>query len=270
MNRRDLIICLICLLLAMVSFFVAGSQLDYINTQRAEMGLVLNVASLQSTDSPQFEAPPPSLAFATVALGAFRGLIVDVLWIRADRLQSEGQFFDAKQLAEWITILQPRFAAVWEFRSWNMAYNISVAIPATQPNERWRWVKNGYELLRDTGIPQNPKSIVLYRQLAMIFQNKIGDVLDEAHKYYKLQLAHAMEPLIGGADDVYFGELINAPKDLEKLLNEPEIADFVQALKQADSSFADNDQLSDKYLTLRQNPNLFTPAAFAVIDRYRA
>ncbi|MHC4266712.1 MAG: hypothetical protein ACYSUK_12405, partial [Planctomycetota bacterium] len=38
----------------------------------------------------------------------------------------------------------------------------------------------------------------------------------------------------------------------------------------ADSSFADNDQLSDKYLTLRQNPNLFTPAAFAVIDRYRA
>ena len=39
-----------------------------------------------------------------------------------------------------------RFSAVWEFHAWNMAYNISVAIPNTRPNERWRWVKNGQQL----------------------------------------------------------------------------------------------------------------------------
>ncbi|MHC4759463.1 MAG: hypothetical protein ACYTE8_12475, partial [Planctomycetota bacterium] len=159
MNKRDIIICLACVVLSIVCFIAAGSQLGNINDQRSELGLVLNAASLETAGITQFEAPPPSLAFATVALGAFRGLIVDVLWIRADRLQQEGQYFDAKQLSEWITTLQPRFAAVWEFRSWNMAYNISVAIPASQPSERWRWVKNGYELLRDKGIPQNPKSI---------------------------------------------------------------------------------------------------------------
>jgi hypothetical protein len=260
MNTRDLTICLGCVVIAISLFFVAGGQLNYINSQRTEMNIVAG-EELQNV--------PPSLAFATVALGAFRGLIVDVLWLRADRLKGEGQFFDAKQLAEWITILQPRFSAVWEFRSWNMAYNISVAIPATRPDERWRWVRNGYELLRDKGIPLNPKSISLYRQLALIFQHKVGDVMDDDHKYYKLQLAHAMGPLVGGADEAYFEALIKAPKDLETLLSEPGMDDFVRALRKADSSFASADQMVDKYLTLRQNPDLFNAEAFAVIDRYR-
>jgi len=108
----------------------AGMQLDFINSQREDMDLII--------DKP--ENVPPSLAFATVATGAFRGLAVDALWMRADRLKEEGQFFDARQLAEWITTLQPRFASVWEFHAWNMAYNISVAIPATQPDQRWQWV----------------------------------------------------------------------------------------------------------------------------------
>ena len=107
---------------------VAGSRLDFINSQRVQMKLISN-EPLQNA--------PPSLAFATVAMGAFRGLVVDILWMRADKLKEQGQYFDAKQLAEWITVLQPRFAEVWAFQAWNMAYNISVAIPAEQPDQRW-------------------------------------------------------------------------------------------------------------------------------------
>jgi hypothetical protein len=51
--------------------------------------------------------------------------------------------------------------------------------------------------------------------------------MDEAHKYYKLQLADAMEPLIGGADDRYFEALITAPKDLETVLAESDITAFI-------------------------------------------
>src|SRR4030042_4296149 len=158
----------------------AGGQLDSIDTQRQAMGLTMDT---------QLEKAPPSLVFATVALGAFRGLVVDILWMRADSMKEAGQFFDARQHAEWITTLQPRFAAGWEFQAWNMAYNISVAIPATQPDQRWQWIKNGYELLRDKGIPSNPKAILLYRELGRIFQHKIGGITDDDHKYYKLQLA---------------------------------------------------------------------------------
>jgi hypothetical protein len=260
MRLRDILICTIAVVLAVVLLTVAGTRLGFINSQRQEMKLIAN-EPLQNA--------PPSLAFATVAMGAFRGLVVDVLWIRADRLKEQGQFFDAKQLAEWITVLQPRFAQVWEFQAWNMAYNISVAIPAEQPDQRWQWIKNGYELLRDRGIPLNPKSILLYQQLGTIFQHKIGGVTDDDHRYYKLQLALAMEPLLGPADNASFDALVKAPADWRQVASDPNIAPLIAVLKAADKNFEDDSQFVGNYLSLRQNPTRFDPAAFKVIDRYR-
>jgi hypothetical protein len=260
MRLRDKLICAVAVVLTVGLVTTAGMRLDFINSQRLEMKLITN-EPLQNA--------PPSLAFATVAMGAFRGLVVDVLWMRADRLKEEGQFFDAKQLAEWITVLQPRFAQVWEFQAWNMAYNISVAIPAEQPDQRWQWVKNGYELLRDRGIPLNPKSILLYRELAFIFQHKIGGVTDDDHKYYKLQLALSMEPLLGTADNAWFEALVKAPSDWREVAADPNIAPLIAALKAADKNFEDDSRFVGNYLSLRQNPARFDPAAFKVIDRLR-
>lgn len=267
MRTRDFLILFVCGVAAVGFLLAAGAQLDYINSQREELKLVIN---------PALENAPPSLAFATVAMGAFRGLIVDILWMRADKLKEEGQFFDARQLAEWITKLQPRFASVWEFHAWNMAYNISVAMPASQPEQRWRWVKNGYELLRDQGIPLNPTSIQLYRELGRIFQHKLGGVSDDAHIYYKLQLAeeigHLLESPDNGLsrDDIRFFEaLIKAPKAWGEINNDPEVAEFVRALQAADGSFTTGDDFIRAYLSLRQNPQRFQPAAFNVIDAYR-
>jgi len=240
----------------------AGSRLDYINSQRRQMKLISNEP---------LENAPPSLAFATIAMGAFRGLVVDILWMRADRLKEQGQFFDAKQLAEWITTLQPRFAQVWEFQAWNMAYNISVCMPASEPAQRWRWIKNGYELLRDQGIVANPKSTGLYRELARIFQHKVGGATDDAHKYYKLQLVEEMEPLLGPATDDYFKALAEAPADWDQIAKDGDAASLITALKSADKTFADADEggFVDSFLSLRANPNRFDPTAFETIDDFR-
>jgi hypothetical protein len=216
------------------------------------------------------ENAPPSLAFATVAMGAFRGLVVDILWMRADKLKEEGQFFDAKQLAEWITILQPRFVAVWDVLAWNMAYNISAAIPASQWEERWRWVKNGYELLRDKGIEKNPNSIILYRALAWTFQHKIAGVTDDCHKHYKRELGLAMRGLVGENPTMgYFSELANAGRRLSDVAADQDVAQFIEALKSADKNFEDDDKLIGNYLSLRQTPDKFKESAFEVIDRFR-
>ncbi len=267
MRTRDFIIVFVCLAAAVGLLFVASMQLDFIGAQRAKMGLTSSVVP---------ENAPPSLVFATVAMGAFRGLVVDILWMRADKLKEDGQFFDARQLAEWITTLQPRFAAVWEFNAWNMAYNISVAIPASQPEQRWRWVKNGYELLRDKGIPLNPKAISLYREMGRIFQHKMGGVSDDAHKYYKLQLAEEIGPLLespdnglGRDDNAYFEALIRAPTEWARMAADSNVAPFLQALRTADESFAAQRDFVRNYLTLRQNPQQFKPAAAQVIEAYR-
>ena len=96
------------------------------------------------------ENAPPVLAFTTVALGGFRGLIANALWIRANDLQEEDKYFEMVQLADWITKLQPHFTTVWVHQAWNMAYNISIKF--NDMNDRWLWVLRGIELLRDRGL----------------------------------------------------------------------------------------------------------------------
>ena len=158
-----------------------------ITRQRDSLQLVV---SMEGT-----KGMPPHVALATAALGTFRGLAVDVLWIRAEELQNKGDYFEAQTLAEWITTLQPRFVNVWDFQAHNMAYNISVR--AEDPFERWGWVSRGMELLRTRGIPLNPQSPKLYEELGWILMNKIGGKLDREHWYLKARLASEMQEVLG-------------------------------------------------------------------------
>lgn len=148
------------------------------------------------------EDSDPTVKLVTVMLGPFRGVIADVLWIRASRLQDEGKYFELVQLADMITKLEPRFPEVWDYHGWNMAYNVSVYFD--EPEERWRWVQNGYRLLRDDGLKYNPTNPKIHEQLAWTFQHKIGMNSDDAHRYYKTQWLEQMEKLIPG------GKLENA------------------------------------------------------------
>ncbi len=141
------------------------------------------------------ENAPPVLAFTTVALGGFRGLISNALWMRANELQEEDKFFEMAQLADWITKLEPYFPQVWLFQAWNMAYNISVKFKDAE--DRWRWVERGITLLRDEGLHYNPYEPLLYRELGWFFQHKMGHNLDDANMHYKQQWAAEMTRVFG-------------------------------------------------------------------------
>ena len=140
------------------------------------------------------EGDPPEVALG-IALGAFRGLFVNYLWIRANRLKEEGKFYEAIELSETITRLQPRFPRVWIFHAWNMSYNISVA--TNTADERWQWVNSGVKLLRSEAIPRNPNDVLLHKELAWIFVHKIQGWSDEANHYYKQMLAREWAILLG-------------------------------------------------------------------------
>src|SRR5881394_3634797 len=154
--RKVLLVLLAAALLAGSSFVQKSLNLD-----RDRLGL---------TRITPLENAPPVLAFTTVALGGFRGLIANALWIRANELQQDGKYFEMVQLADWITKMEPTFTQVWTVQAWNMAYNISVKF--TNPYDRWRWVQRGIELLRDGGLRYNPREALMYRELAWFFQHK--------------------------------------------------------------------------------------------------
>ena len=161
--------------LAVIFFCVAAQMQNWLNRERKELGLT-RLAPLKNA--------PPVLAFTTVALGGFRGLIANALWMRATEMQDEDKYFDMVQLVDWITKLEPHFTQVWIEQAWNMAYNISVKFK--DPEDRWHWLDRGIKLLRDEGIPLNPDTALLYRELSWLFQHKMGMDLDDAHMTYKL------------------------------------------------------------------------------------
>lgn len=191
------------LLLAAVMVFGAGRVQQSLNADRDSLGLTRTTVVLENA--------PPALAFTTVALGGFRGLISNFLWIRANDLQQDDKFFEAAQLADWITELEPTFTQVWLFQAWNMAYNISVKFKENAPGvytDRWRWLEHGIELLRDDGLRYNPNNILIYRELGWFFQHKMGQNLDDANMYYKAQWATEMTNFFG-YDGTNFGPLLH-------------------------------------------------------------
>jgi hypothetical protein len=157
------------------------------------------------------ESMPPMMAFTAVALGGFRGLISNALWIRLNDLQLDEKYFEMVQLSDWITKMQPHFVAVWVHQAWNLSYNISVKFP--DPNDRWMWVSRGIELLRDEALRYNPNETLIYRELAWHFQHKMGANLDNAHMTYKREWSRLMTEVLGQRERPNWDELLNPQTD---------------------------------------------------------
>jgi hypothetical protein len=178
---------------------------------------------------------PPQVALG-IAMGAFRGLFVNYLWMRANDLKEAGKYYEAVDLSRTITRLQPRFPKVWQFHAWNLAYNISVSTQT--PSERWHWVNSGIRLLRSDGIRACPNDLGIHRELAWILIHKVQGFMDDAHRYYKREFAHEWSVVMGAPPrsrltdlgqtgekslkqdyaDRWLTPIVEAPDSLEELL----------------------------------------------------
>jgi hypothetical protein len=140
------------------------------------------------------EGQPKEVALG-IAMGAFRGIFVNILWMRANDLKEAGRYHESVELAKAITTLQPRFPRAWSFHAWNLAYNISVTTQT--PLERWNWVNQGVALLRDKGIKVNPNDLLLHKELGWIFLHKIQGITDDANIFYKKMHAKEWQVVLG-------------------------------------------------------------------------
>ena len=117
------------------------------------------------------------------ALGGLRSIVAEIVWFRADRLQEEGRYVELAQLAHALALSEPHTPEIWSYAAWNLAYNVSVMMPTEE--DRWRWVLSAMSLLRDDGLRLNPTSAELHRELAWLFEVKIGADLDSASPLYR-------------------------------------------------------------------------------------
>jgi hypothetical protein len=257
-------------LLALGLLILAVTRIGTINEMREEYRIAIS-------NPFEDENVRSELRIPTVALFTFRSLAIDYLWIRADTLQHDGQYFDALHLSRLICALQPHLTSVWDYRSYNMAYNISVGMP-TWP-ERWNWVEAGYKLLRDEALVFNPQSPLLHERLAWIFEHKIGAISDDAHYYYKLRLASDMMPLLAPIDckDIIRDSIITneelaalaaAPHQWENLRKDPEMATLIDRIKKAVPDFTNDDSMFRGLVLFRMKPNEYPPPLHQVMADY--
>lgn len=216
--------------LAVMAGALTGSALlqGAIDLQRRELELVVLDVDRQPVQDAK-------TALLQLLPGGLKAPAVNYFYIRSQKLKEDGRFFDAKQVRQMICDLMPRFSGVWSNLSWDMAWNISVATHT--PEERWMWVNNGVSIIRDRGLLYNPRDLVLYRQLAWVYSSKMGDTLDDMHRYYKLQQAQEMDQLLGappeGGDVAEWAaaiERIAAAPDLDHLADDQQAAGFLNEL----------------------------------------
>lgn len=156
---------------------------SYINKERKAEGLE--------------QSPKDLLEVAgTLATGGFRGVFVDVLWIRAENLRMKKEWYELLSLYELISKLQPNFVQVWIFNSWNMAWNIANDWPGI--NDKWRWVKKGIDFAWQ-GVEKNPRSADMWFWVAWIHSTRFDWIIfrDEAtklqKKFYEWKGKHNLE-----------------------------------------------------------------------------
>ncbi|HIE44269.1 MAG TPA: hypothetical protein EYP78_05700 [Candidatus Omnitrophica bacterium] len=189
---------------------------------------------------------PPELIITTVLLGGFRGILVDLLWMRARKLQEERKYFELVQLSDWIGLLEPYIPEVWVFNAWNLSYNISVEFPT--PTERWNWVYQGIKLIRDKALKYIPDSPKIYHEISWIYYNKVSSSIDEFHGYYKRIWAKIIQDTLG---DMKLEEIASHPS-YEELMDDENVEQIIQSFKEKDIDiFKDWEKISkDNFSTL--------------------
>lgn len=138
---------------------------------------------------------PPAVAFANVALGGFRGTLADLLWLRAQRLQEAGRYIELVPLAESIAALEPDNGEIWAYHAWNLSFNLCAMM--RRPEDRWRWVRAGIDLLLTRGMRLNRSGARPRSELAWIFQFKLGTDTDPAAGYYRAEWARDLGAYLG-------------------------------------------------------------------------
>lgn len=106
----------------------------------------------------------------TVVLSGFRPLAVGILWMKADDLLVERQYYRLLSIYELIAALDPHFESAWVFNSRNLAFRLSYL--ETTDEAQWQWVRRGI-LFAQNGYEKNPHSDEICFAIAWIYYNRI-------------------------------------------------------------------------------------------------
>lgn len=142
------------------------------------------------------DVDPASSTLNLVLLG-MRGVAANLLWMEADHLKDTKNWSELQQRVNSIILLQPHFKKVWEYQSWNLAYNVSAECDRVA--DRFFWVKEGIKFIQE-GTERNRHVPELFHDTGYYIGNKIG-TSDEKVQFRRFFLIDPMDELFDGGPD---------------------------------------------------------------------
>lgn len=93
---------------------------------------------------------------ASLFFGAFRAVVIDVLWIQLRRVEDERRWYERREILKLISYFQPRNPEAWSHLGWHSAYNVANGF--TDPEKAWEWTRFGLTWLRQGNrqLPDSP------------------------------------------------------------------------------------------------------------------
>jgi tetratricopeptide (TPR) repeat protein len=126
------------------------------------------------------------------ALGGFRALVANLLWIKAYTEWEKTHWEKMRQIFNTVTTLQPSSLLFWDQSAWHLAWNAAKAarydesIPLESrriARERYYW-EAGEDFL-ERGIRNNPNRYELYEDMAFLQERKFNNYCKAAQYYAK-------------------------------------------------------------------------------------
>jgi hypothetical protein len=168
------------------------------------------------------------------ALGGFRAVIADGLFIMAHVDWTHTEWGKMLFLYNNVTALQPRNIMFWDTASWQMAYNASAFYlnDPREPHEALRLKRqHDYFLIGEDfakrGVQNNPDRYNLYERLGMIYRDKLFDHYNAALQFaaaakianaptYEVRFAAYELSYVPGHEREAYNELVRLYKMGEK------------------------------------------------------
>ncbi len=123
--------------------------------------------------------PTPAVV---AALGGFRTVAADLLWLEAEHIWHGGSWWAMLPLLDAVTQLDPHFLLAWKVYGWHAAYNLQ-AEAETRVDKRF-WLRRGIDAL-ERAVEANPNAWEVYFELGWTLYDRAHEPWRAAQYFRK-------------------------------------------------------------------------------------
>ncbi len=116
------------------------------------------------------------------ALGGFRSVAADLLWLKVDSVWEGGSWWAMLPLLNAVVQLDPHFELAWKVYGWHCAYNLNAE--SKTAIDRNYWLQKGIEIL-EQAVEANPHSWEMRWELAWTLYDRAHELRRAAEMFYQ-------------------------------------------------------------------------------------